>query len=764
MGREVAIKQIHQQFLNDPRQLERFSREAQLLASLQHPNILTIYDIDRTRGSLIVELMRGSLKRSVETGPMDLDFLRVTLLCALSGLGFLHSNGVIHGDVKPGNLLVDMQGRVKLGDFGLARRASSEQGSLLKGTTKYMAPELVSNQFGPVGPASDLYSLGFTAYELMCGPQFETLFPGLGTFGRDKQIAWLMWHSAPDRQLPQIARVLEGVPPDLARVIQRLSSKDQSQRYTSATDVIDDLRAGQIARSAIAPPPLPTAAAPVDKNKRLVRIGALAAAACSLLVSLWMVWPTSPPPAPKVHETPEGIVLAVDPDDRSLVYQRGDETTGTPMKFKPADRFFINQKEAKLRDLKVNDRIAVESRREAGHTVTIVFASRPEPVQGRVEAVDAEAGTVTLMPDSAEDSLAIQVPATVKVLFNGSDTLKGKPVRLADLHAGDRVSLEQVRVDTGRVATRLDATRAVTVAATIGKVDAAKGELTLSQGEGEDARTLTLPIARRCEIRINGQTTLGERQIKASDLKPGGKATVTHDMEIRRIDAYQVFGQEGVVKSVQGQSLEVLEEGKKEPTTFLVEPATQITLGGEPVELADLRDGDGVDIKHDSPGDQQPTAKSIAARRPEDKNRFAMVVGVQDYEDPMLGPLKTSSADARQIRETLVKRYRVPDSQAVLLVDPTQVVLKQSTSDLLEQAAADSQVVVYFAGHVWRSEEGVYLAAKDFRHTQAAATGLNLQWLADRYEECRAKRSFSCWTPAGPMATWIPSTNPRPPR
>ena len=64
LGREVAIKQIHQQFLSDPRQLERFWREAQLLASLQHPNILTIYDIDRSRGWLIVELMRGSLKRT----------------------------------------------------------------------------------------------------------------------------------------------------------------------------------------------------------------------------------------------------------------------------------------------------------------------------------------------------------------------------------------------------------------------------------------------------------------------------------------------------------------------------------------------------------------------------------------------------------------------------------------------------------------------------------------------------------------------------
>ena len=66
----------------------------------------------------------------------------------LSALHFLHANGVIHGDIKPSNLLVDAQNRVKLGDFGLARRASNEDGSLLKGTTKYMAPELVSDQFG----------------------------------------------------------------------------------------------------------------------------------------------------------------------------------------------------------------------------------------------------------------------------------------------------------------------------------------------------------------------------------------------------------------------------------------------------------------------------------------------------------------------------------------------------------------------------------------------------------------------------------------
>ena len=83
LGREVAIKQIHQQFLSDPRQLARYWQEAQLLASLQHPNILTIYDIVRPRGWLILELMRGSLQQATHGEPIDLDFLRVALVGCL---------------------------------------------------------------------------------------------------------------------------------------------------------------------------------------------------------------------------------------------------------------------------------------------------------------------------------------------------------------------------------------------------------------------------------------------------------------------------------------------------------------------------------------------------------------------------------------------------------------------------------------------------------------------------------------------------------
>ena len=242
LGREVAIKQIHDQYLEMPDQMERYWQEAQLLAQLQHPNIITFYDIDKQRGWLIMELMQGALSERIATAPLDLKSVRTSLAHGLRALKYLHAQGIVHGDVKLSNLMVDSRKRVKIGDFGLARRVSDEDGSLLKGTTKYMAPELVSEDFGEIGPASDLYSLGFAAYELMCGPNFETLFPGLGAFGRDKQIAWMMWHAAADRKLPEISRVLEGVPEDLAHVIEKLATKDQAERYQTADEALSDLQ------------------------------------------------------------------------------------------------------------------------------------------------------------------------------------------------------------------------------------------------------------------------------------------------------------------------------------------------------------------------------------------------------------------------------------------------------------------------------------------------------------------------------------------
>lgn len=748
LGREVAIKQIHQQFLNDPRQLERYWREAQLLATLQHPNILTIYDLVRPRGWLILELMRGNLQQSVQAGPLDLDLLRLVLVCGLNALGFLHSNGVIHGDVKPSNMLVDLQGRVKLGDFGLARRASNEQGSLLKGTTKYMAPELVSNQFGPVGPASDLYSLGFSAYEMMCGPQFDSLFPSLSTFGRDRQIAWLMWHAAPDRQMPEVGRVLEGVPPDLARVIERLVAKDQARRYHSAQEVLRDLRAGQLApaRAADADAAADAAAA---KKKRMMRIGAITAVVFSMLLSLLMLLPSRPKKAaePKEHEPLVGTVRSIYKSESSIAIEVRPDGHREQPAFKPSDKFYINKKEAGFFDLKVGDDVEIEVHRdEQGRKVAIVHATRPETQQGRIKAVEPDSGRLTLTYDTEKGPAdqVIRVPATVKILFNGKEKLGADPVKLADLKSGDRVDkVSHLAEEGGRYATALEVQREETLKGIIRGVDVKKGELTVADGEAPDAKLVTMPLAPKCTVTVNDRTVLDQRVLTPADLKPGDKATVTHDRQVVRVDAYRTLGQAGVIQAVQPKSLVVAIDGETKPTTFTVDATTKITLGGETVPPGDLLPGDTVDITHDSPNAATPRALTVAARRAADLSRWAVLIGIQDYDDASLGRLEFPVADATVLHEMLVKRDRVPPNQALLLTNESQVRLRQGISNFLDRIQPDQRLLVYFVGHAYQdADKTVYLAPKDFKKDQAAATGLSLQWLVDAMEECKAKEKI----------------------
>ena len=241
LDRDVVLKQIQQPYLAAERQLARYWKEMQLLAALRHPNLLTIYDIVQPKGFVVLELMRESLLPATQTAGIDLELVRAALSGCLTALEFLHAKGIRHGDVKPGNMLVDNEGRVKLADFGYFRHPLTQNGELLKGTPKYMAPELLSTQFGRAGAASDLYSLGFSAYELICGTRLEQMFAVLSNVHADKNVAWMMWHAAPQYILPPVNRVVENVPNDLVRVLQRLTSKDQVRRYQSAKDALRDL-------------------------------------------------------------------------------------------------------------------------------------------------------------------------------------------------------------------------------------------------------------------------------------------------------------------------------------------------------------------------------------------------------------------------------------------------------------------------------------------------------------------------------------------
>jgi serine/threonine-protein kinase len=749
LGREVAIKQIHQQFLSDPRQLERFWREAQILASLQHPNILTIYDVVRPRGWLVLELMRGNLQTMTRGQPIDLDYLRTVLFGSLQALQFLHSHGILHGDVKPTNLLVDAQSRVKLGDFGLARRASSQEGSLLKGTTKYMAPELVSNQFGPCGPASDLYSLGFSAYELMCGSQFESLFPGLATFGRDQQIAWLMWHAAPDRNLPEIQRVLEGVPQDLAFVIQGMVVKDPARRFPTAQDAMQYLRpvgGGPI----VAPPTQSTGAPQTASKKRLTRIIAIAALACSLLLGgvilFWSPHHKGRPAQVKPVEPMQGIIRSVNLDYRTIVVERSDNSKPQEIKITSRDDVLINGKQQLLGDLQPGDHVRLEPLRDKqSRWFTRFVAARPETSRGKIQEVKADEGRVSIARGPDEAALVVNVPLSLKILVNGSATLNGKPVQLKDVKPGDQATVSHMADERGRTAVELSVLHRVTEQGTIRDLDLPHKLLSFAPAEGGDARLVKLPLADECSVTVNQRSEIAGQLLKPKDLRPGDKAAVTHDTQIVRIDAYRILGQAGVVHMVHDAagSLDVIVEGDSRPTNYLVSPKCKITLAGERAALVDLRAGDVVDITHDTPGAKNPEAVAIAASRPTDAGRWAILLSVEHYEDASLSKLAYPNDDARLLRESLVQRYRVPADQAVLIADPSQVRLQQGLAEVLARVKAEDEVLVYYAGHACRDKDGtVYLAPANFNHEQMAASGVTLQWLVEQLEKCPAKQKL----------------------
>jgi len=174
LGRQVALKVLSSRYAQDEQFVERFRREASSAAGLNHPNIVQIYDRGEAEGTyyIAMEYLEGrSLKEIIlRYAPLSPDLVVSIAVQILEALRFAHRRDVIHRDIKPQNIIVDSEGRVKVTDFGIARAGSAstmtEAGSIL-GTAHYLSPEQAQGQ--PVEAASDLYSLGVVMYEMVTG-------------------------------------------------------------------------------------------------------------------------------------------------------------------------------------------------------------------------------------------------------------------------------------------------------------------------------------------------------------------------------------------------------------------------------------------------------------------------------------------------------------------------------------------------------------------------------------------------------------------
>jgi eukaryotic-like serine/threonine-protein kinase len=236
LDRTVAIKVMNESIARQEDLRKRFLHEAQAAASLQHPNVVSIYDMGEVDGHMFIamEFVDGvDLEKLLELGqPLSLQAKLDIVIDVLTGLTFAHKRGIIHRDIKPANIRVTEDGRAKIMDFGVAHLASSSMtstGSFL-GTPSYMAPEQITE--GKTTPATDIFAVGGVLYQLLTllkpfdAPTLQNLFFRIIT-------------EKPRR----VTEIMPGLPPALDRIVEKAMAKEPSARYATALEMANDLSA-----------------------------------------------------------------------------------------------------------------------------------------------------------------------------------------------------------------------------------------------------------------------------------------------------------------------------------------------------------------------------------------------------------------------------------------------------------------------------------------------------------------------------------------
>jgi serine/threonine-protein kinase len=234
LGRSVAVKVLLPEYATDPTFIERFRREAIAAARLAHPNIVSTFDtgVDGTLAYIVMELVDGRTLRDVlsERGPLDAHEATTIAAQVAGALHYAHEAGIVHRDVKPANILLCPDGRVKVADFGIAKAALPDVAfadfdltgtGMVVGTAKYLSPEQFEGQ--PVDRRSDVYSLGVVLYEMLCGrPPF--------TGNTDMAIG--IQHV--DHKPLSPRQVRAGIPRPVETIVLKAMSKSPAHRYPTA--------------------------------------------------------------------------------------------------------------------------------------------------------------------------------------------------------------------------------------------------------------------------------------------------------------------------------------------------------------------------------------------------------------------------------------------------------------------------------------------------------------------------------------------------
>lgn len=256
LARTVAVKVLSEDLARDPNFLLRFRREAQAAAALTHPNIVGVYDTGAEAGVhyIVMEYVEGMTLQEVlaEEGPLDPDRAAAIGADVARALGAAHAKGIVHRDIKPGNIMIGDNGHVKVMDFGIAKAAASgsltQVGAIL-GTVAYLSPEQARGE--DVDGRSDIYSLGAMVYQMLTGRApfvAETLMEMVNKLNNQAPTAVMLLNPA--------------VPPALEAVVMRALAKDRDRRFQDADDfaaqLLGSIHGDPSATAAyVAPPAVP---------------------------------------------------------------------------------------------------------------------------------------------------------------------------------------------------------------------------------------------------------------------------------------------------------------------------------------------------------------------------------------------------------------------------------------------------------------------------------------------------------------------------
>ncbi|MBW3664761.1 MAG: Stk1 family PASTA domain-containing Ser/Thr kinase [Actinobacteria bacterium] len=296
LDRAVAVKMLLPRFAQDEGFIERFRREAQASASLSHPNIVAVYDTGEQDGLpfIVMELVRGrSLAEVITAGGLtERRALEVTAeVCR--ALSYAHSRGLVHRDIKPGNILLGEDGQVKVTDFGIARAVNAEtvtQTAAVLGTAAYLSPEQAQGH--PVDGRSDVYSLGVVLYEML---------GGRAPFAGDTAVSVAYMHV---QEMPTALRDLDpSISTAAEAIVFRAMSKNAANRYQTPEDMAADIELALGGQQVAAPAVLRAeetaildaavtrpAARPPEADQRRRRLGYVLLAIISVLAAAGAVY------------------------------------------------------------------------------------------------------------------------------------------------------------------------------------------------------------------------------------------------------------------------------------------------------------------------------------------------------------------------------------------------------------------------------------------------------------------------------------------